>query len=49
MERMSNDGAYVINIDDKKRKGHIVFYYVLTEIQLHTLNLLELNIYLKKY
>ena len=39
-------GAYVINLDDKKVKGHIGFHYLLIEIQLCTLILLELNILL---
>ena len=37
------DWAYVINIDGKKVKEHIGFHYLLTEIQLYTLILLELN------
>ena len=42
------DGAYVTNLDDKKSKGKedIWCYYLLTEIQLHTLILLELNTFL---
>ena len=44
-----NNGAYVINFDDKKVKEQIGFQYLLSEIQLHTLILLELNIFLKKY
>ena len=43
------DGAYVINLDDKKIKEDIGFHYLLTEMQLYTLILLELNILLKKY
>ena len=43
------NGAYVINFDDKKVKEQIGFQYLLSEIQLHTLILLELNIFLKKY
>ena len=39
--------AYVINLDDKKKvKEHIGFHYLLIEIQLYTLILLELNIFL---
>ena len=38
------DGAYVVNLDDKNSKGNL-----LIEIQLYTLILLELNIFLKKY
>ena len=38
------DGAYVVNLDDKNSKGNL-----LIEIQLFTLILLELNIFLKKY
>ena len=45
----TKDGAYVINFNDKKVKEHIAFYYLLTEIQLHTFILSELNIFLKKY
>ena len=37
------DGAYAINLDDKKVQ------YLLTEIQLYTLTFLELNILVKKY
>ena len=43
------DGAYVISLDDKKIKEDIGFHYLLTEMQLYTLILLELNILLKKY
>ena len=43
------DGSSVINLDDKKVKEHTGFHYLLTEIQLYTLILLELNILLKKY
>ena len=43
------DGAYVINLNDKKVKKHIGPHYLMTEIQLYTLILLELNIFLKKY
>ena len=32
------DGANVINLDDKKVKKHVRFYYLLTEIQMHTLS-----------
>ena len=42
------DGMYVINLDDKKVKKHIGFHYLLTEIQLYILILLELNIFHKK-
>ena len=39
--------AYVINLNDKKKvKEHIGFHYLLIEIQLYTLILLELNIFL---
>ena len=37
------DGAYAINLDDKKVQ------YLLTEIQLYALTFLELNILVKKY
>ena len=42
------DGAYVTNLDDKKGKvkEDIWCYYLLTEIQLHTLILLLLNTFL---
>ena len=43
------DGVYVISLDNEKGKKHIGFYYWLTEIQLYSLILLELNIFLKKY
>ena len=44
------DGVNAINRDEKKKvKEHIGFHYLLTEIQLYTLILLELNIFLKKY
>ena len=43
------DGAYVRTFDDKKVKQHIRFHYLLTEIQLSTLILLKLSIFLKKY
>lgn len=33
----------------KKVKEHTEFHYLLTEIQIHTLILLELNVFLKKY
>ena len=33
----------------EKVKEHVGFHYLLTEIQLHTLILLELNIFLKRY
>ena len=39
------DGAYVINLNVKK----VGFHYLLTEIQLYTLILSELNIFLKMY
>ena len=42
------DGTYVINLDDKKSKV-TQFHYLLIEIQLYTLNLSELNIFLSKY
>ena len=45
----TKDRAYVINIDDKKVKEHIVFHYLMTEIQLYTMILLELNIFHKMY
>ena len=41
------DGAYVTNIDGKKVMEHIGFHYLLSEIQLYTLILLEFNIFLK--
>ena len=43
------DGASVINLDDKQRKGthYIEFHYLLTEIQLFTLILSELNVFHK--
>ena len=37
----TNDGASLINFDDKKVKEQIGFHYLLTEIQLYTLILLE--------
>ena len=40
------DGVYAINLNDKKVKKHIGFQYLLTEMQLYTLILLELNIFL---
>ena len=43
------DGAYVINLNDKKVKEHIGFHYLLTEIQMYTVIILELNTFLKKY
>ena len=43
------DGAYVINLNDKKVKEHTGFHYLLTEIEMYTLIILELNIFLKKY
>ena len=43
------DGVYVIHLNDKKVKEHIGFPYLFTEIQVYTLILLELNIFLKKY
>ena len=45
----TNDGAYLINFDDKKVKEQIGFPYLLTEIQLYILILLEWNIFLKMY
>ena len=42
------DSGYVKNLDDKNSKG-FGFHYLLTETQLRTLILLELNIFLKKY
>ena len=45
----SKDGVYVINLDNKEVKQHTAFHYLLTEIQLYTSILLELNIFLKKY
>ena len=46
---MNLDGAYVINLGDKNLKEYIRFHYLLTQIQLYTLILLELNMFLKKY
>ena len=44
------DETYVINLDDKQSKGiHWVSFYLLTQMLLCTLILLELNILLKKY
>ena len=41
------DGALVINLDDKKKvKQHSGFHYLLVEIQLYTLIVMELNIFL---
>ena len=40
--------AYVIIFDDKKVNELIGFRYLLTEIQLNNMILLELNIFLKK-
>ena len=39
----------MINFDDKNAKERIGFPYLLIEIQLFTLILLEMNIFLKKY
>ena len=39
----------LINIDNKKVKEHIEFHYLLIEIQLHTLIILDLTIFLRKY
>ena len=44
----TKDGAFVINLDDKKVNEQIGFHYLLAEIQLYTLIFLELNIFLKK-
>ena len=41
--------TYLINIDNKKVKEHIEFHYLLIEIQLHTLIILDLTIFLRKY
>ena len=38
----------MINLDVKKVKKHIGFHHILTEIRLHTLILLKLNIFDKK-
>ena len=43
------DEVYVINLDDKEVKEHIGFHYLLREIQLYTLTLLEISIFHKKY
>ena len=43
LPRIKN-GAYVINLDDKNVKEHIAFHNLLTELQLYTLILSELNI-----
>ena len=43
------DGAYVINSMIKIVKERIGFHYSLIEMQLHTLILLEFNIFHKKY
>ena len=44
------DGVNAINRDEKKKvKEHIGFHYLLTEIQLYTFILSELNIFLKKH
>ena len=42
------DGAYAINLNDKV-KEHVEFHYLMTEIPLCTLILLELNVFRKKY
>ena len=39
----------MINLDDKQVKKHIGFHYLLTQIQLCTLILLELSMFLKMY
>ena len=39
----------MINLDDKQVKKDIGFHYLLTQIQLCTLILLELSIFLKMY
>ena len=39
-----------INLNDKKSKGtHCFLLYILAEMQLYTLILLELNIFFKKH
>ena len=43
------DGAYFINLNDKEVMKHTGFHYLLIELQLYTLILLELNIFHKKY
>ena len=42
-------GAYVKNLDHKKVKEYIGFQCLLTELQMHTLILFELKIFLKQY
>ena len=42
------DEAYMINLDGKKSKESIELNYLLTEIQLYTLILLEMNMFLQK-
>ena len=39
----------MINLDDKQVKKHIGFHYLLTQIELCTLILLELSMFLKMY
>ena len=39
----------MINLDNKQVKKHIGFHYLLTQIQLCTLILLELSMFLKMY
>ena len=44
------EGTYVKNLSDKKSKQtYWVSFLFLTKIRLHTLILLELNIFLKNY
>ena len=43
------DGTYVKNLDDKKVTKYIGFHYLVIEIQLHTLIILELNILQSNY
>ena len=43
------DVAYVMNLDDKNSKGTQWVSLFIEKIQRHNLNLLELNIFHKKY
>ena len=48
LPRIKN-GAYVVNVNDKKVKEYTGFHYLLTETQLNNLIHLELNKFLKKH
>ena len=44
-----NNGAHAKNLNDKKVKEHIEFYYLLKKMGLFALVFLVLNIFHKKY